>query len=400
MSHGTSGFLRQSLAVTRMSLAALPRRLGSAAVAVIGIGGVVAVLVAVLSISEGFRAALALSGQEDVAIVLRGGSTDELASGLALDSVRHLRNTPGIPPGEQGPLLSPELYVIVDLPMRSTGTKANVPLRGIGPEAYGIRRAFRLVEGRPFRRGMNEVIVGRAAASQFAGLEVGREVLFGRTPWLVAGIFEDGGSVAESEIWTDATVLQGAYNRGSSFQSVRLRLPGPGQTAALEAHIATDPRLNVSVRTEREFLESQSRVLVTIIRTIGTLIAVLMGVGAVFAALNTMYSAVAARTREIATLRALGFGAVPVVSSVLAEALLLGLAGGVLGGALAYAGFNGAQASTLNFQSFSQVAFAFKVTPALMLTGLGYALLLGLAGGLLPALRAARMPVTQGLREL
>ncbi len=395
-----SGVLRQAVAVTGMSLAALPQRLGTAAVAVIGIGGVVAVLVAVLSISEGFRAALALSGQEDVAIVLRGGSSDELASGLPLAAVRYLADSPGIVQGPEGPLVSPELYVIVDLPMRSTGTKANVPLRGVGPQAFGIRRDFRIVEGRPFTRGLNEVIVGRGAASQFAGLEVGEPVMFGRTPWLVTGIFEDGGSVSESEIWTDATVLQGAYNRGSSFQSVRLRLPGPGEVGALERHIAADPRFNLTVRTEREFLESQSRVLVTIVRTLGVLIALLMGIGAVFAALNTMYSAVASRTREIATLRALGFGATPVVASVLFEALLLGLLGGAVGGALAYVGFNGAQASTLNFQSFSQVAFAFTVTPSLLLTGLGYAMILGLVGGLLPALRAARMPVTAGLREL
>ena len=392
--------LRQVLAVTAMSVAALPQRLGTAAVAVVGIGGVVAVLVAVLSISEGFRAALALSGQEDVAIVLRGGSSDELASGLPLASARHVMDSPGIVRGPEGALVSPELYVIVDLPMRSTGTNANVPLRGVGPQAFAIRRAFRIVEGRPFNRGMNEVIVGRGAATQFSGLEVGKPVMFGRTPWLVTGIFEDGGSVSESEIWTDATVLQGAYNRGSSYQSLRVRLPGPGQVEALEQHIAADPRFNLTVRTEREFLESQSRVLVTIVRTIGAIIALLMGVGAVFAALNTMYSAVAARTREIATLRALGFGATPVVASVLFEALVLGLLGGLLGGALAYVGFNGAQASTLNFQSFSQVAFAFTVTPALMLTGLGYALLLGLVGGLLPALRAARMPVAAGLREL
>ena len=392
--------LRQVTAITAMSLAALPQRLGAAAVAVVGIGGVVAVLVAVLSISEGFRAALALSGQDDVALVLRGGSNDELASGLPLAAVNHVMTAPGIVQGPDGPLVSPELYVIVDLPMRSTGTKANVPLRGVGARAYEIRRSFAMVEGRPFRRGLNEVIVGRGAAAQFAGLEVGGEVQFGRTPWRVAGIFKDGGSVSESEIWTDATVLQGAYNRGSSVQSVRVRLPGPGELDALVTHLEADPRFNFTVRTEREFLESQSRVLVTIVRTLGALIALLMGVGAVFAALNTMYSAVAARSREIATLRALGFGAAPVVASVLVESLLLGLLGGLLGGMLAYAGFNGAQASTLNFQSFSQVAFAFTVTPALLFTGLGYALLLGLVGGLLPGLRAARMPVTAGLRQL
>lgn len=391
---------REVLAITAMNLRSVPDRLGTAAVAVVGIGGVVAVLVAALSITEGFRAAMSLSGREDVGIVLRGGSSDELSSGLGLDAVKFVMDAPSIVQGPDGPLASPELYVIVDVPMRSTGTKANVPLRGVGPNAFGIRQAFRIVEGRPFRRGMNEVIAGRGAASQFAGLSVGRVVDFGGSPWTVTGIFEDGGSVSESEIWTDATVLQGAYKRGTSFQSVRVRLPGPGQTADLARHLDSDPRFNMTVRTERKFLESQSSMLITIVRTVGVLIAVVMGVGAVFAALNTMYAAVAARTREIATLRALGFGAAAVVTSVLVEAMLLGLLGGILGGVLAYFGFNGFQASTLNFQSFSQITFAFTVTPGLMGLGILYALFLGLVGGLLPGLRAARLPVTQGLREL
>lgn len=392
--------LRQLLAITAMNLRTLPGRLGTAAVAVIGIGGVVAVLVAALSITEGFRAAMSLSGREDVAIVLRGGSSDELSSGISLDAVRYVMDAPSIVQDADGPLASPELYVLVDLPKRSTGTKANVPLRGVGPRAPAIRGAFRMVQGRPFTPGMNEVIAGRGAASQFGGLEVGSVVHFGDTPWTVTGIFEDGGSVSESEVWTDGTVLQGAYKRGTSFQSVRVRLPGPGQTAALEQHLEADPRFSLTVRTEKAFLESQSRVLITIVTTIGMLIAIVMGVGAVFAALNTMYAAVASRTREIATLRALGFGAAAVVTSVLVEALVLGLLGGILGGILAYVTFNGAQASTLNFQSFSQITFAFTVTPAVMALGVVYALLLGLVGGLLPGLRAARLPVTQGLREL
>lgn len=392
--------IRQAVAVTALNLASLPQRLSAATVAVVGIGGVVAVLVAVLSISEGFRAAMELAGREDMGIVLRGGSSDELSSGLSLDAVRHALDSPGIVQGPNGPLASPELYVIVDVPIRGTGTKANVSLRGVGPGAFDIRGAFAIVEGRPFRRGLNEVIVGRGAASQFADLAVGDVVRFGRTPWTVTGIFEDGGSISESEIWADATALQGAYNRGTSFQSVRVRLPGPGQLQQIERHLRSDPRFNMTVRTEREFLKSQSSILIAIVQTLGVMIAALMGVGAVFAALNTMYAAVAARAREIATLRALGFGAAPVVASVLAEALLLGLFGGVLGAALAYLGFNGFQASTLNFQSFSQVTFAFTVTPALMGTGVVYALLLGLVGGLLPGIRAARMPVTQALREL
>ncbi len=392
--------MRQVMAITAMNLRSVPSRLGTATVAVIGIGGVVAVLVAALSITEGFRAAMALSGREDVGIVLRGGSADELSSGLSLEAVKFVMDAPSIVQGPDGPLASPELYVIVDVPMRRAGTKANVPLRGVGPNAAPIRQAFRMVEGRPFKRGMNEVIVGRGAASQFAGLEVGRTVSFGGGPWRVTGIFEDGGSVSESELWTDGTVLQGAYKRGTSFQSVRVRLPGPNQTEALARHLESDPRFNMTVRTERKFLESQSSVLINIVRTVGVLIAIVMGVGAVFAALNTMYAAVASRTREIATLRALGFGAAAVVTSVLVESMLLGLLGGLLGGVAAYLGFNGFQASTLNFQSFSQITFAFTVTPTLMTLGVIYALLLGLLGGLLPGLRAARLPIPQGLREL
>jgi putative ABC transport system permease protein len=388
--------IRQIIAITTMSLATVPARAGAALVSVVGIGGVVAVLVAVLSISEGFRATLALAGREDIGIVLRGGSSDELSSGLSLAAVRHVMNAPG----GGSALASPELYVIVDVPMKSTGTPANVPFRGVGPDAARIRRAFRLVEGREFRRGLGEIIVGRSAAAQFEGLAVGRHLRFGRNEWTVVGIFEDGGSVSESELWTDALELQAAYNRGTSYQSVRVRLPAPGQTAALEAHLRADPRFDLTVRTERKFYADQSSLLVTIVRTVGSLIALLMGAGAVFAALNTMYAAVATRTREIATLRALGFGATPVVVSVLAEALLLGLAGGVIGGAAAYLGFNGFQANTMNWQSFSQVSFAFAVTPALLATGILYALALGLVGGLLPGLRAARLPITVGLREL
>jgi putative ABC transport system permease protein len=225
-------------------------------------------------------------------------------------------------------------------------------------------------------------------------------VRWGSRDWRVVGVFEAGGSIAESEVWTDVTVLQGVYRRGNSYQSVRARLGTPQALAQLQRALDEDPRVNVSVRTERQFHADQSRVLIALIRYVGSTIALLMGAGAVFAALNTMYSAVSTRTREIATLRALGFGATPVVASVLIEAMLLGLIGGVLGGALVYIALNGYQASTLNWASFSQITFAFTVTPRLLMTGLGYSLILGLVGGLLPGLRAARLPVAAGLREL
>jgi len=393
-------WFRQIAAVTVMNLRNLPERLGTSLVAVIGIGGVVAVLVSLLAMGEGFRAALELAGQDDVALVLRGGSSDELSSAFSREEVSVILAAPGIARDARGPIASPEFYTIVELPMRSTGTSANVPFRGVTARAPQARKEFRIVAGRMFEPGKDEAIVGRGAFAQFGNVDLGREVVWGSHVWRVVGVFEAGGSVSESEVWTDLAVLQGVYRRGSSVQVVRARLDSPGALREFARWLEADPRVNASVRTEREFYADQSRILVTLVRYVGTTIAVLMGIGAVFAALNTMYSAVSSRTREIATLRALGFGAAPVVASVMLEAVALGLVGGGLGGALAYFGLNGARASTLNWASFSQVTFAFTVTPALLMTALGYALILGLLGGLLPALRAARLPVTIGLREL
>ena len=393
-------WLQQLVAVTAMNLRNLPARLGTSLVAVVGIGGVVAVLVSLLSMGEGFRAALDLAGRDDVALILRGGSADELSSGLGREEVNVITAAPGIVQDAVGPVASPEFYTIVDLPMRSTGTAANVPFRGVTSRAPQVREGFRIVAGRMFEPGKDEVIVGRGAFTQFGNVDLGREVLWGSHRWRVVGVFEAGGSVSESEVWTDLTVLQGVYRRGNSVQVVRAQLTSPAELGRVKKWLDADPRVNVSVRSEREFYAEQSRILVALIRYLGTTIAVLMGVGAVFAALNTMYSAVSSRTREIATLRALGFGAAPVVVSVLLEAVVLGLLGGVVGGALVYVGLNGYQASTLNWASFSQVTFAFTVTPGLLVTGLVYSLALGLVGGLLPALRAARLPVTTGLREL
>ncbi len=392
--------LNQLVAITAMNIRNLPQRLGTSLVAVVGIGGVVAVLVSLLSMGQGFRAALDLSGSDDVAIVLRGGSGDELSSSFDREQVAVIVSAPGILRDSRGPVASPEFYTIVDLPMRSTGTAANVPFRGVTDRAVDVRRGFRITAGRMFERGKDEVIVGRGAFSQFGNVDLGRKVTWGSHEWRVVGVFEAGGSVSESEVWTDLTVLQGVYRRGNSVQVVRARLTSPAALATLKGGLAGDPRVNAAARSEQEFYADQSRILVTIINYVGTAIAILMGVGAVFAALNTMYSAVSSRTREIATLRALGFGATPVVASVLLEAAVLGLLGGLAGGALVYFGLNGYQASTLNWASFSQIAFAFTVTPRLLLTGLVYALVLGLIGGLLPGLRAARLPVTVGLREL
>jgi putative ABC transport system permease protein len=390
-----SNALAQIAAVTTMNLRNVSSRLVSSMVALIGIAGVVTVLIGVLSIGEGFRAVLEGSGQDDVAIVLRAGATDEMGSGLNQDQVRVIGDAPQIARDADGPIVSPELYVIVEVP-----PKTNVPLRGVGPQASKLRQDFRITEGRMFTPGKFEVIVGRGMAADSKQLKVGSTVRWGTTDWTVTGIFADRGSVAEAEIWTDASVLQNAYNRGPTYQSTRVRLTNVGAFKAFKDLLTTDPRLNVRLFTEREYYEEQSRQLVTLVRSIGVAIAVLMGLGAMFAALNTMYSAVSSRTREIATLRALGFGRTPVIISVLIEALIIGVIGGVIGMIIAYLTFNGVRASTLNFATFSQITFAFAVTPVLMALAVGYALLLGFIGGLLPSVRAARLPITTGLREL
>jgi putative ABC transport system permease protein len=392
--------MTQISAITSMNLRNVSERLTSSLVALVGIAGVVMVLIGVLSISAGFRAVLTLSGARDVAIVLRSGATDEMGSGLTLEQTKVIADSKSIARDAQGSIASPELYVIVDIPLKRTVTAANVPLRGVGPQAPQLRQNFRIVEGRNFTPGTFEIIVGRGASQQFAGLTVGNKQRWGTTDWTVVGIFEDRGSVAESEVWTDATVLQGAYNRGTTYQSMRVKLTSPEAYNSFKDALTTDPRLNVRMFTEREYYERQSRTLIALVSTIGTVIAVLMGLGAVFAALNTMYSAVSTRTREIATLRALGFGSAPVVISVLTEALLIGLVGGVIGALISYFAFNGVRASTMNFTTFSQITFAFTVTPMVLVLGLVYALILGFVGGLLPSLRAARLPITTGLREL
>jgi len=393
-------WLAQIGAVTVMNLRNVRERLGSTLVALAGVAGVVTVVVGVLSINEGFRAVLQQSGADDVAVVLRGGSTDEMTSGFDQSETRVIADAEQIARGGDGPIVSSELYVIIDVPLKSTGTAANVPLRGVTENAANLRQDFEIVAGRMFTPGTFEIIVGRGAATQFAGLTVGDTLRAGTTSWVVAGQFRDRGSVAESEIWTDASVLQGAYNRGTSYQSVRARLTSAQALQGFKDALTSDPRLNVRVFTERQYYEEQSRSLTALVGSVGAVIAVLMGLGAIFAAVNTMYSAVSTRAREIATLRALGFGAFPVVVSVLVESALIGVAGGLLGMVIAYFAFNGLQASTLNFSSFSQITFAFTVTPALALQGLMYALTLGLLGGLLPSIRAARQPIVRGLREL
>jgi putative ABC transport system permease protein len=393
-------WLSQVAVVTWLNLRTIGQRRGASLAAAIGVAGVVSVFVTTLSIAEGFRRTLMSGASPDTAIVLRSGSDTEMMSGLARETTRIIAEKPGVARSAQGPVASAELYVVADIPKRSTGTDANVPLRGVQPAAFEVRKEVKIVEGRRFEPGRSEVIVGRAASQEFAGLDLGSKLHFGQSEWTVVGIFTADGSIAESEIWCDVGVLQPAYRRGDSFQAVYAKLESPAAFDQFKDNLTRDPRLDIKVIREADYYAGQTRTINGIITGLGYLIAVLMGVGAVFGAINTMYTAVSSRTREIATLRALGFRNGPVVISVLTESLLLALAGGLLGAAVAYFAFNGYQTATMNWSSFSQVAFSFAVTPRLLVRGLVYSLLMGLVGGLFPAIRAARLPVATALREL
>ncbi len=393
-------WISQTLAVTALNLRTIPQRLGSSGVAIVGIAGVVVVLVSVLSIASGFTAAMRESGSPSRALVMRSGADSEMTSGVSGGEADLIRQAPGIRRDGQTALASAELYVIIDLPKKSTGTPANVPMRGVEPQTLAVRDTTSIVEGRMLEFGTNEIVVGRGASGQFAGLTLGSEVRSGQNTWTVVGIFEADGGVSETEIWCDARVLQGAYRRGNSYQLVVAKLDSTDTFDTFRDWLTANPQLNVQVRRETEYYAQQSRALSGLIRTVGFGIAMLMGIGAVFGAILTMYTAVSTRAREIATLRALGFNASSVVVSVMAESLALAAIGGAIGGLVAYAAFNGYQTSTMNFQTFSQVAFAFQVTPGLLVMGLVYALVMGLIGGIFPAVRAARLPIPTALRQL
>jgi putative ABC transport system permease protein len=392
-------YLTQIFAISFFNLRSLPERKGAALTAAIGIAGVVGVLVGVLAIAEGFRRAMTVSGSPEVAIVLRSGADSEMTSGLDREAIRTISDAPGVARGAGGPLTSAELFVIINLPKRSTHTDANVPLRGVEPGGFDVRGNIVMIEGRRFETGKNEVIVGAGAARAFAGLDVGKQLKVGQNVWDVVGVFTAGGGIAESEIWTDTAVLQPAYNRLNNFQAVYARLSSAAAFQEFKDALTTDPKLSVKVQRQTEFYQEQSTAVTRFITTIGVFVASLMALGALFGALNTMYSAVAGRTREISTLRALGFGAAPVVFSVLTESVLLSIIGGLIGAGAAWLLFDGYRASTINWQTFSQVTFAFRVSPVLLGQAILFATAIGILGGLFPAIRAARLPIAAGLRE-
>jgi len=375
-------------------------RWASTVVAVLGIAGTVAVFVAMLALAQGFKATLVASGSPENAIVRRAGATSEIESLIRLEQVRVIGDAPAVARTSAGPLVSSEVVVVAAFPLRSSGTDANVQVRGVSPRALSVRDSVRLVAGRFFRPGLGELVVGRNVARSYVGFELGKTVRFGGGVWRVVGVFDAGGSAFDSELWCDADVLNQVYQRPRNiFQSVTVRLTSPDALPAFRETLAADPRLTVQVDREVDYYEKQSRQLTTLITVLGTIVALVMGIGAVFGALNTMYSAVAERSREIATMRALGFGVGSVVTSFVLESLCIAAVGGLLG-CLAVLPLNDLTTGTINWQTFSHLAFAFRVTPPLLLLGFAFALLMGLVGGVPPAIRAARQRIAVALREL
>ncbi len=372
----------------------------SAIVAVLGIAGTVGVFVAMLSLARGFKATLVSSGSADNAIIMRAGATSEMTGGVTIDTVKIVQDAPGIARASDGPLVTPEVVLVAPIPLISTGTDANVQVRGVSKNVLEIRTKVKIVEGRMFTPGLAEIVVGKNANTSYAGLTLGNTISLGSVRFLIVGIFDAGGSSFDSEIWGDAHLIGPAYNRPDIFfQSVTVHLTSPNSLQQLKDSLTTDPRLNVDVTREVDYYSKQSTRLTTLITVLGGLVAAIMAIGAVFGALNTMYSAIAERGREIATMRAIGFGGPSVVFSFVLEALLIAFVGGLLG-CIAVLPLNGWTTGAMNLQTFSHVAFAFKITPELLVKGIFFALLMGLIGGLLPAIRAAVQPVATALRSL
>jgi putative ABC transport system permease protein len=391
---------KQAASVAGVGISTLSQRLGSSSVVVIGIAGVVAVLVAMLSMAEGYQQTLRRTGSEDSVIVLRGASAAEVMSTLDLASINVIEQAPGIARSADGrPLASPETVVAANLPIMggAPDEDGSVQLRGVGDRAWQVRKQVKIIEGRKFETGKREVVVGSGARRQFRGMEVGKQIRLGSEMWTVVGIFKSGDAM-DSELWADAEMVASTYRRGASRNSVIAQLTDAKQFKQFKAALAGDPRLQVDTTTTSEYFAKQSETMTTVIRTIGIIVGSIMAIGAAFGALNTMFATVATRAREIATLRAIGFRGFPVVVAVMLETMLLALLGGLIGGLLAYLIFNGKGASTIA-GGVGQLSFNFRVTGELLWSGLKWALAIGFIGGLFPALRAATLPVTSALRD-
>ena len=372
----------------------------STLVAVLGITGTVGVFVAMLALARGFRATLVSSGSPRNAIVRRAGATSEMESAVTTEQVHVVEDMPGVARKGSEPLVSPETVVVAAFPLKATGTDANVQVRGVSSRVLDVRDQVKIVSGRFFRPGLNELVVGRNVARTYSGFDMGSTVKFGGGTWTVVGVFDAGGSAFDSELWADAEVVKQVYKRPLNvYQSVTARLTSADTYPAFKDAITSDPRVTLQVDREIDYYEKQSQAFTRLVTVLGVLVGGVMSIGAIIAALNTMYSAVAERAREIATMRALGFATAAVVTSFLFEALCIAFAGGLLG-CIAVLPLNGFTTGTMNWQTFSHLAFAFRVTPALLIGGVIFALAMGIAGGVPPAIRAARARIAVALREL
>jgi len=385
--------------VIRINVSTIPHRFWLSASSVVAVTLVVVVLLGFLAMGNGFRQTLKGSGADDVAIVLRSGSSAELNSVIRKEQLRLFDEAPGIAKRADGkPLISAELYVVVDGKKRSDGSKGNLPLRGVDENALDVRRGIKIVEGRMFTPGSAELVVGRSLGREYEGFELGQKVKLSTGTWTVVGIFDAGGSVFESEIWCDINSVQTMFQRNNVYQTLRARLENPAALEALKAYNDGDARLKLDVKSEAEYYAAQAKRSSDLIQRLGWPLAIAMAIGALAGALNTMYSSVATRAREIATLRAIGFGGLPAFAGTLAESMVLAAIGGIVGTLVTWAFFDGLSASTLG-SSFTQVVFTFKLSPELVVQGLILALAVGFIGGLFPAIRAARLPIVQGLSE-
>jgi len=386
---------KQTLAAVRINLTSIPQRASMSAATVLSVALIVAVLLGFLAMANGFNATLSNFGRDDIAVILRSGAQSELNSGLSSETVRLLEGAPGIATNSGGtPLLSGELFVVVDGVKRASNTPANLPLRGLGANGLEVRPGLSIVRGRWFEPGTNELIVGDAVRREFAGFELGETVRLGPNEWVVVGVFSTNGSVFDGEIWADTATLQNLYQRGTIVQSVRAQLAAPNSIGALRDFVAEDPRLNLDIKTEADFFSQQAGATTHLILYLGWPLAIAMAVGALAGAWNTMYASVDSRMREIATLRAIGFGGFPAAIGTMTESLLLAAIGGIIGATSVYLLLDGLSASTLGL-GMTQVVFSFTVTADAVIDGLVLALAVGFLGGLIPAIRSATVPLLE-----
>lgn len=384
--------ISQIASVISMNIRSIPQRFWMSLATVVAVAVVVAVLLAFLAMANGFRTTLQGSGSEDLAVLLRTGSQAEINSILTREQVNLIAESPGIARDAEGPLISPEMYLIVDGKKKDTLTKANLPLRGIEKRGLDLRPSVQITQGRMFEPGKNEIVVGEAILREFSGFELGNTIKLGRAQWQVVGVFSAGGSIFDSELWADVRTLQSQFERGNSVQIIRAKLTTPGDVTPIEETIKSDQRLNLEVKTEKAFYQEQSQGISDLIFYIGWPLAIAMALGALAGALNTMYNSVAQRSGEIATLRAIGFPGLPVFFGTLFESLTLALIGGILGAFAAFLFFDGLTTSTLG-SSFTQIVFKFDMNADVLIDGIVLALIIGFVGGFFPALRAARLPV-------